>query len=73
MSETCSKCGKPIVWAINMDTGKRIPLDMIPPIYAIQRETQSSDVIVKRMEKGEFGVSHFATCPDANYFSGRNK
>ena len=65
----CKGCGKPIVWGIDSETSKKIPLDPRPPIYAISSsETVDGCVPVIRLKKDEAAVSHFATCPKANQF-----
>ena len=61
----CRGCGKPIKWA-QID-GKKIPIDLKPPVYY-----RGDDGEWHRFA-GEAGVSHFATCSDANKFSGSNK
>lgn len=66
---SCRGCGKAIEWGVT-EEGKRIPLDPTPPVYSIL-STQPGDLKVARNH--EAMVSHFATCPDANKFSGSNK
>ena len=71
---TCRGCGKPIVWAIDPD-GKRIPLDPKPPVYRLWPSgctVNSTDQDQCQRDRGAM-VSHFATCPDANRFSGSNR
>lgn len=65
-SSQCRDCGKLILWGETLD-GKRIPLDMRPPIFRIIRTQNGLVTLVERMENA--GVSHFATCPRANDFS----
>ncbi len=67
----CKKCGKKILWATNKETGKKIPLDPRPPVYAV-RICEDGSVEAINLKK-EGAVSHFATCPDADYFSGGKK
>lgn len=43
-----------------------VPLDPRPPTYTIMNETDCLPM------PGTF-VSHFATCPEAHRFSGKNK
>lgn len=88
MSSTCNGCGKPIVW-IRTPDGKRVPLDPSPPVYVIHaasvkmdgngRVDQSQALIGERVtvvpgtRLQTACVTHFATCPNAGQFSGRNK
>lgn len=87
-SSRCRGCGKAIVWGLTPE-GKKIPLDPAPPVYEVVGiHTQATGVAVRRAPKwaggmpangpGEpatfgFAVSHFATCPKANEFSGSRK
>jgi len=57
----CAGCGKPIVWAVNPDTGTPMPLDPRPPVYRV--------VDGKAIRVPDVLVLHFATCSDANRFS----
>lgn len=68
--ESRCKCGRPIVWAKNTQSGKPIPLDPRPPTYVVTKE-QDGGVLAHRAET--VMVSHFATCPMASQFSGRNR
>jgi hypothetical protein len=80
----CKGCGRTIVWGVN-EEGKRIPLDPSAPCYSVEDESipggsdaaERARVIMKgeanvRLYRLAF-VSHFATCPNANQFSGRNR
>ena len=69
-STPCRGCGRPIVFAINKDTGKPIPLDPKPPVYGVVEEADG-EIVCKRLELAM--VSHFATCSKANEFSGKNR
>lgn len=61
----CKGCGKPIVWATSRD-GKKIPLD---PKSVVYRVTAVEDIVwCDRVT--DVMVSHFATCKNANRFSG---
>jgi hypothetical protein len=60
----CKGCGKPIVWATDID-GKRHPLDPTPPVYLVQMDGGNP---VATRQPAAF-VSHFATCPQRDRFS----
>jgi hypothetical protein len=32
----CTACGRPIVWAVEAQTGKRVPLDPAAPTYSVR-------------------------------------
>ena len=67
----CKGCGNPIVWG-ETEEGKKIPLDPRAPVYVeTDPDTQTQPIPVTRSRIAM--VSHFATCPDANRFSGRKK
>ena len=68
-SSACRGCGKPICWGVTAD-GKRIPLDPRPPVYRIVNDAGGNEVVER--DKNAM-VSHFATCPKANEFSGGRK
>lgn len=65
----CKGCGRSIFWALNPISGKRVPLDPKPPVYRIQMDTGQ---VFAHQDKQAF-VSHFATCPNANDFSGSGR
>ena len=62
----CKGCGKKIYWGALPD-GKRVPLDPVPPCYRYDAATGVAARMTGCM------VSHFATCPKANEFSGKKK
>lgn len=67
----CRGCGKEIVFAEVVDhqgigLGKTVPIDMKAPVYLL-----NPDGTAERIKAG--GVSHFATCSEANRFSGSKK
>lgn len=68
---TCKGCGKKIVWAI-LPGGGAIPLDPKPPVYQVSDPDAAhmGQVVATRMPA--MMVTHFATCPKANNFSGGN-
>lgn len=70
---TCRGCGKQIVWGIFQDgpKAKRIPLDPRPPCYRALDPISDGAVRIER--EREVYVTHFATCPKANDFSGKNR
>lgn len=68
--EVCRGCGARIIWAKNPATGKMIPLDPRPPVYLV---TEEGAMRANGKEGEAYYVSHFATCPKANQFSGGGK
>lgn len=70
---TCKGCGKVIWWGVDPD-GNTIPLDPTAPVYEVGiEEALGTRHKVTRCDRRLVMVSHFATCPEANRFSGRNK
>lgn len=65
---TCRGCGRPIIWGVTGD-GKKIPLDPKPAVYGVVED--EGNALATRMEGAM--VTHFATCPKASDFSGRNQ
>lgn len=88
MSE-CRGCGKPILWLYVPGRPKPIPVDPMAAVYVIDAESVKLDgngrVDRSQPLRGErvtmhpgtklqtAVVTHFATCPNAAEFSGRNK
>lgn len=68
----CKGCGKEITWAFNPSTGKKVPLDMSPPFYALVECPETGNLLARQITRKDIGMSHFATCPKANDFSGKN-
>lgn len=72
MDDRCrgKSCGAKITWGVT-EEGKRVPLDLRPPIYTLgERDPVTGCRKLVRLEKGTVGVSHFATCRDVAQFSG---
>lgn len=67
----CRGCGKEIIWGVNLE-GKKIPLDPAPPVYVSMGNTGITNGMVVTRDPDAM-VSHFATCPEANEFSGSKK
>jgi len=67
----CQGCGKPIVFAKNSETGKLIPLDPKALVYHYNGGDLDGEFEVHRLTSA--WVSHFATCPNASQFSGKNR
>lgn len=63
----CKGCGAEIIWARN-ENGKMIPLDAKAPVYIIDPDNPDHCV-----RSNYAHVSHFATCPKANEFSGSKR
>ena len=74
MSEAlCKGCMKPIVWGRD-EKGKVVPLDPKPPVYCVVDTAEPDETGVQSvMRVKDCFVSHFATCPNANDFSGSKK
>lgn len=69
----CKGCGAEILWAKN-ENGKMMPLDAKAPVYVLTiRNDMGTEARCQRAEKGRAFVSHFATCPKANEFSGSKR
>ena len=76
----CRGCGAEIIWAMN-ENGKLIPLDAKAPVYLLTEVKKSITEVEKSTRCVRVGrddlpacyVSHFATCPKANEFSGSKK
>lgn len=68
----CKGCGKEIVWGVT-SPGKAVPLDPRPPVYHVTSDTKSKSGYSAIRAIGTHMVSHFATCPKANDFSGSRK
>lgn len=66
----CKGCGKEIIFGSG-PRGQRIPIDMKPPVYQIVDDPDADSPMVMRVALA--GVSHFATCSEANRFSGSNR
>ena len=64
MSSACRGCGKEIVWAQDMNTGAKIPLEKIDAYVLTQDGTCCKSPSTY--------ISHFKTCPKANDFSKKN-
>lgn len=67
---TCKGCGKKIIFG-QTESGKVVPLDPAPPVFEVWQKAPDGTTFVKR-NLSAF-VSHFATCPRANDFSGSKK
>jgi hypothetical protein len=71
----CKGCGKRVLFAsvvIDDDKTRLVPLDPVPPIYHVVWESGKS-ALARRATRNRVMVSHFATCPKANDFSGGKK
>lgn len=68
----CKGCGKEIIWGTTID-GKKIPLDPRPPVYAYDADNEECVRLGHAPDGSGPMVSHFATCPKANDFSGSKR
>lgn len=64
----CKGCGRRIWW-VTTTAGARIPLDPSPPVYG----PCDTPLTAQWCRLPDAKVSHFATCPKANRFSGSKK
>lgn len=66
----CRRCEKKIVWGLN-EQGKPIPMDPVPACYMVTGTDAQGQRFISRQPN--VMVTHFATCPFASDFSGRNR
>lgn len=69
---SCKGCGRPILWAKSAETGKMVPLDPTAPIYMLSPGNVEITVCT-RIPRDVYAVSHLATCPAANQYSGKSR
>lgn len=58
---------------VTTNDGKTVPLDPAPPVYHRIHDPESGTAFWWREQHDSAFVSHFATCPKANDFSGRRR
>lgn len=63
----CKGCGRPIVWATNPKTGKKVPLDPSAQVYHVRNVDGRIECL--QDERPTVMVNHFQTCADANKFN----
>ena len=70
----CRSCGREIVWA-KTEHGKAVPLDPKALVFSVAKDDRGELIAVRptRLSGELFMVSHFATCPDANKWSGKHR
>lgn len=56
----CKYCGRLILYARNVETGKDVPIDTAPAIYEAFNDPRHLGTECKRL-RGLVGVNHFAT------------
>lgn len=73
----CRSCKKEILWLAHHDTGKTMPVDLVPVVgggikidvtgtkYRMITADELSKALLNRIP---LHTSHFATCPDAQNF-----
>ena len=79
---TCEKCGAEIIFAVTRH-GHRIPIDPAPVedgnMELVEEETADGRVLkaLRRLQGSLLATpvykTHFATCPEADYFRGRSR
>lgn len=62
----CHLCGCPLGFGLTND-GKRIPLDLRSPVYAITGDRSPGKPMIV-VQTGLAFVTHFRTCPQADQF-----
>lgn len=62
--QRCKTCNRKLVWARTAE-GKLIPLDVVAPVYTLIEVNGRREAVRTTLHF----VSHFATCPDADYHS----
>lgn len=65
----CLKCGAPLAFVVGPN-GKKIPLDQRAQVYRIITDLTGAPVCE---QVPDAFVTHFASCPKANDFSGSKK
>lgn len=70
----CHACNAEIIFAINLDTNKRVPLVKFDPSVAkpVRYRLSDDNKYCARDDDGDW-ISHFQNCPGAKRFSGRNR
>jgi hypothetical protein len=68
-AQNCKLCGKLLVFAVNQETGARVPLDTIAPTFTVETNGEASLIATR----SPAFVTHFATCPAANEFGRKAK
>jgi len=65
----CRACGCPVLFAVNPETGRRIPLDARATTYTVHVVDGVPTIKAKTTGADRAYVSHFCTCPDGQQFS----
>jgi hypothetical protein len=72
---TCAGCGAAIVWARNIETGNRIPLDVRAGVYQVASRgneqicrSATHEATLEKIGHTAMLVSHFVTCPKRDQF-----
>lgn len=69
-TSVCKGCGKPIVWATNPQSGKKVPITLVPTylVYDIGDQETECIINVPNDVDDRLGINHFLVCPKANDF-----
>lgn len=72
--QRCRSCGREIVWA-ETNHGKKVPLDAKGLVFSVLPAPHGlTAVLAEPRVMGErLMISHFATCPQANQWSGQHR
>jgi hypothetical protein len=80
--DSCKKCKRAVYFMVNVTTGKPAPIDVVPTKdgnVIVDFDNETYEVLSgQRLEGirgsgGELRKSHFATCPQAEYFKRRGE
>jgi hypothetical protein len=80
-TSACRGCGAEIIWTITSG-GKKMPVDAEPDpdgMFVLEWDDDAAAAFAIHVRAGDLGgladgdryTSHFATCPNANSFRGR--
>lgn len=65
--DKCRGCGRAIIWALNENTRKPIPLDAVAPVYQLNGQVMGEHTPTAGRAVDSY-VSHFVTCPKRDQF-----
>ena len=72
MTDTCNSCGAEIFW-VETPNGKAMPFDAIPTQGYVPDPKVGEGPPANSGKLTNVHVTHFATCPDAENWSGQSR